>query len=131
MIGEDAALPISGSAMALCPRWRRANLLGASCACQPPVKPSESPEGNGAYRRRMVPYGRMSGIRRQACMAVRGVPEPPNSPTWQHLTAYVDTPGDVTTGRLAIEKGTRETSITGTIRMDDIELELLDSPCSP
>jgi hypothetical protein len=48
--------------------------------------------------------------------------------TWQRLTAYADTPGDTATGHLAIEKGVLETSIAATIRIDDIELELLESP---
>jgi len=48
--------------------------------------------------------------------------------TWQRLTTYADTPGAVATGHLAIEKGTLESSVAATIRIDDIDLELLESP---
>jgi hypothetical protein len=48
--------------------------------------------------------------------------------TWQRLIAMVETTPNTAGGHLAIEKGTLEGRITATIRLDDVRLELLESP---
>ena len=48
--------------------------------------------------------------------------------TWQRLVALVETTPNTAGGHLAIEKGALEGSITATIRLDDVRLELLESP---
>jgi hypothetical protein len=47
---------------------------------------------------------------------------------WQQLVVYAETGADVAGGHLAIEKGWREKRICATIRIDDVELTLLESP---
>ncbi len=51
-----------------------------------------------------------------------------NLGTWQHLQAKFETPANTAGGHLAIEKGGREFAATATIRLDDVKLELLESP---
>ncbi len=51
-----------------------------------------------------------------------------HSGDWQRLVAYVETTPDTARGQLAVEKGSLETISAATIRLDDIELELLESP---
>jgi hypothetical protein len=48
--------------------------------------------------------------------------------TWQRLVALVETTPNTAGGHLAIEKGTLEGRITATLRLDDVRLELLESP---
>jgi hypothetical protein len=47
---------------------------------------------------------------------------------WQRLVALVETTPDTAGGHLAIEKGTLEGRVAATIRLDDVQLELLESP---
>jgi hypothetical protein len=47
---------------------------------------------------------------------------------WQHLVAFVETTPDTAGGHLAIEKGGLEVRIHAAIRLDDVKLELLESP---
>lgn len=48
--------------------------------------------------------------------------------TWQLLTAYVETTPDTAGGHLAIEKGSLEGRSEVALRLDDVKLELLESP---
>ncbi|MHB1037721.1 MAG: DUF4832 domain-containing protein [Pirellulales bacterium] len=48
--------------------------------------------------------------------------------TWQRLVALVETTPNTSAGHLAIEKGSLEARIDATIRLDDVRLELLESP---
>jgi len=48
--------------------------------------------------------------------------------TWQHLVGYVETPGDAAIGDIAVEKGVLDEPVRATIRLDDVQLELLESP---
>jgi hypothetical protein len=48
--------------------------------------------------------------------------------SWQHLWGYVETTPDTAGGHLAIEKGGLQNSVTVTLRLDDVKLELLESP---
>jgi len=48
--------------------------------------------------------------------------------TWQKLTAVVETPLNAAVGVVAIEKGANTLSITAEIRLDDMDLELLEAP---
>lgn len=48
--------------------------------------------------------------------------------TWQYLVGDVETTGATVHGDLAIEKGDLETKVTTTLRLDDVKLELLESP---
>jgi hypothetical protein len=48
--------------------------------------------------------------------------------TWQRLLAYIETTPDTGGGQLAIEKGSLESRITASLRLDDVKLELLESP---
>ena len=48
--------------------------------------------------------------------------------TWQQLDAYCDTPPEAAMGHIAIEKGALEMPITVAILVDDVKLELLESP---
>ena len=47
---------------------------------------------------------------------------------WQQLTGVFETTADTASGHLAIEKGGRTTTMRATIRLDDVELELLEAP---
>jgi hypothetical protein len=48
--------------------------------------------------------------------------------TWQRLVALVETTPNTGGGHLAVEKGSLEARINATIRLDDVRLELLESP---
>ena len=48
--------------------------------------------------------------------------------TWQRLTGIAETTPDTASGQLAIEKGSLEEKMTVTLRLDDVRLELLESP---
>lgn len=48
--------------------------------------------------------------------------------TWQYLSGFAETTPDTATGQLAIEKGSLEDKITIAMRLDDVKLELLESP---
>lgn len=48
--------------------------------------------------------------------------------TWQRLVALVETTPNTVGGHLAIEKGSLEARISAAIRLDDVRLELLESP---
>ena len=48
--------------------------------------------------------------------------------TWQRLVAFVETTPNTAGGHLAIEKGSLEGRISAAIRLDDVRLELLESP---
>jgi hypothetical protein len=48
--------------------------------------------------------------------------------TWQYMEIVFETSAEIFGGHLAIEKGSLESQITATIRLDDIKLELLESP---
>ncbi len=48
--------------------------------------------------------------------------------TWQQLTGFVETPANTAGGHFAIEKGSLESKMTVTLRLDDVRLELLESP---
>ena len=48
--------------------------------------------------------------------------------TWQYLETILETTVETVEGHLAVEKGSLETQITATIRIDDVKLELLESP---
>ena len=48
--------------------------------------------------------------------------------TWQYLEAIFETTMETAGGHLSIEKGGFETKVTATIRLDDVRLELLESP---
>ncbi len=48
--------------------------------------------------------------------------------TWQRLVTYAETPPETAGGHLAVEKGRLEASVAATIRIDDVRLELLESP---
>ncbi len=48
--------------------------------------------------------------------------------TWQRLVAFVETDPNTSGGHLAIEKGSLEARIAAAIRLDDVRLELLESP---
>lgn len=48
--------------------------------------------------------------------------------TWQPLVAFVETTPNTAGGHLAIEKGNLEGKIGAEIRLDDVKLELLESP---
>jgi hypothetical protein len=48
--------------------------------------------------------------------------------TWQYLEGYAETTPETAGGHLAIEKGEQAATITATIRVDDVKLELLESP---
>jgi hypothetical protein len=48
--------------------------------------------------------------------------------TWQHLVALVETSTDTAGGHLAIEKGALEARLDVTLRVDEVRLELLESP---
>jgi|SRR5579871_2900933 len=48
--------------------------------------------------------------------------------TWQRLIAYVETTPETAGGQLAIEKGSLEAHIGVTLQLDDVRLELLESP---
>ena len=48
--------------------------------------------------------------------------------TWQHLEGDAETPYDTAAGILSVEKGTLESHVTATIHVDDVRLELLESP---
>ena len=48
--------------------------------------------------------------------------------TWQYLEAIFETTMETAGGHLSIEKGGFETRVTATIRLDDVRLELLESP---
>ena len=48
--------------------------------------------------------------------------------TWQYLETILETTVETVGGHLAVEKGSLETRITATIRIDDVKLELLELP---
>ena len=48
--------------------------------------------------------------------------------TWQYLETILETTVETAGGHLAIEKGSLETQIKATIRIDDVKLELIESP---
>ena len=48
--------------------------------------------------------------------------------TWQQLVGFVETTPNTAGGHLAIEKGSLEGRISAAIRLDDVRLELLESP---
>lgn len=48
--------------------------------------------------------------------------------TWQNLWGYVETTMDTAGGHLALEKGGLDPKVTVTLRLDDVRLELLESP---
>ncbi|MBV9867600.1 MAG: carbohydrate binding domain-containing protein [Abitibacteriaceae bacterium] len=48
--------------------------------------------------------------------------------TWQQLSGFVETSPDTAGGQLAIEKGDLESKPTVSLRLDDVRLELLESP---
>ncbi len=48
--------------------------------------------------------------------------------TWQELVTYAETPANAAAGAIAIEKGVLEASIATHIHLDDVNLELLESP---
>jgi hypothetical protein len=48
--------------------------------------------------------------------------------TWQLLQGFAETTPETAGGHMAIEKGSLEGKITVTIRVDDVKLELLESP---
>ena len=48
--------------------------------------------------------------------------------TWQLLTGTVETPADAATGDITIEKGGLDLKVSGTMRLDDVQLDLLESP---
>jgi hypothetical protein len=48
--------------------------------------------------------------------------------TWQHLTGTLETPLETSSGHLALEKGARDTSVEIQALIDDVNLELLESP---
>jgi len=48
--------------------------------------------------------------------------------TWQYMETVFETTMETAGGHLSIEKGSLETRITATIRLDDVRLELLESP---
>ena len=48
--------------------------------------------------------------------------------TWQYLEITFETTMETGGGHLSVEKGGREARITAAIRIDDVELELLESP---
>ena len=48
--------------------------------------------------------------------------------TWQLLEGYAETTPETAGGHLAIEKGSLEAKITATLRIDDVKVELLESP---
>ena len=48
--------------------------------------------------------------------------------TWQHLVAFVETTPNTAGGHLAIEKGAREGHFDTSLGLDDVSLELLESP---
>ncbi|MCC6446608.1 MAG: hypothetical protein IT210_24535 [Armatimonadetes bacterium] len=47
---------------------------------------------------------------------------------WQQLTAYAETTPDTAGGHLAVEKGSLEARSRVLLWLDDVELELLESP---
>jgi hypothetical protein len=47
---------------------------------------------------------------------------------WQELVTYIETPADAAFGQIAVEKGALEASIAARIHIDDVTLELLESP---
>jgi len=48
--------------------------------------------------------------------------------TWQYMEIVFETSAETFGGHLAVEKGSLESQITATIRLDDVKLELLESP---
>jgi hypothetical protein len=48
--------------------------------------------------------------------------------TWQQLVAHCDTPPETASGVIAIEKGVLEMAINVSMLIDDVKLELLESP---
>ncbi|MCY2994824.1 MAG: DUF4832 domain-containing protein [Planctomycetota bacterium] len=48
--------------------------------------------------------------------------------TWQHLVAFVETTPNTAGGHLTIEKGAREGHFDTSLGLDDVSLELLESP---
>jgi hypothetical protein len=48
--------------------------------------------------------------------------------TWQYMEIVFETSAETFGGHLAVEKGSLESQITATIRIDDVKLELLESP---
>ena len=48
--------------------------------------------------------------------------------TWQLLTGYAETTPETALGQLAIEKGNLEGKVTLSLHLDDVKLELLESP---
>jgi hypothetical protein len=47
---------------------------------------------------------------------------------WQELVTYAETPANAAAGAIAVEKGVLEASIAARIAVDDVRLELLESP---
>jgi hypothetical protein len=47
---------------------------------------------------------------------------------WQRLEGYIETTADTASGQLAVEKGALEIKVSASIRLDDIKLELVESP---
>jgi hypothetical protein len=48
--------------------------------------------------------------------------------TWQYMETVFETTLETAGGHLAIERGSREVRITAVLRLDDVKLELLESP---
>ncbi len=48
--------------------------------------------------------------------------------TWQHLEITLETTLETAGGHLSVEKRNREAKIAVTMRIDDVRLELLESP---
>ncbi|MDZ7616606.1 MAG: carbohydrate binding domain-containing protein, partial [Patescibacteria group bacterium] len=48
--------------------------------------------------------------------------------TWQPLTVVADVPMNAASAHLAIEKGAHSVPIRATIRLDDVKLEMIESP---
>jgi hypothetical protein len=54
--------------------------------------------------------------------------DPAKLGSWQLLEGYAETTPETAGGQLSIEKGTLEATVTATIRIDDVKVELLESP---
>ncbi|MFC1716794.1 DUF4832 domain-containing protein [Candidatus Poribacteria bacterium] len=48
--------------------------------------------------------------------------------TWQYMETILETTVETARGHLAVERGAREALITAVLRLDDVKLELLESP---